>query len=78
MIISLWVADGCAPEAAESADPFHLRPFILMLTMMVAMMMTMTLICMPLKSVEMHYTMTNGCANGSLIGWLSVILHKSI
>ena len=31
VIISLWVADGCPPEAAESADPFHLRlsPFIL-------------------------------------------------
>ena len=31
VIISLWVADGCPPEGAESADPFHLRlsPFIL-------------------------------------------------
>ena len=39
VIISLRVADGCPPEAAESADPFHLRPFILRMTMMTILMM---------------------------------------
>ena len=38
MIISLRVADGCSQEAAESAHPFHLRPFILGMAMMTMMM----------------------------------------